>query len=90
VAQVRSTGFADSTLTPDEAGLTPDTTSVVVHTTDGSTYTLVIGKSNERNQSYTQLQGDPTIYLVPRGRWNTIFRGSATLRAPEPAKAEGS
>lgn len=83
LATIRATGFADSTLTAEQLGIAADTTSVVIRTTDGSSHTVVIGASNERSQSYTMRQGDPTVYLVPRGRWNTVLRPLDTLQAPE-------
>jgi hypothetical protein len=90
LAQVRSTGFADTTMTADQTGLAADTASVTVRTTDGSSYTVIIGASNERNQSYTKLADNPTVYLVPRGRWNTVFRSLGSLMAPEATPAEGA
>ena len=80
---IRATGFADTTLGAVELGLEPDTTSIVIRTADGSSHTIVVGAANERNQSYTQKLGDPTVYLVPRGRWNTVLRPLDTLQAPE-------
>lgn len=82
LAQVRSTSFADTTLSPTQVGLEPDSASVVIRTADGSSYTLLIGATNEKSQSYTKLADSPTIYLVPRGRWNTVFRPLNTLIAP--------
>jgi hypothetical protein len=95
LATIRASGFADSTLTAAAAGLDPDTTSVVIRTADGSSHTIVIGSMNDARQSYTVRQGDPQIYLVPRGRWNTVMRPSETLKeaaegdlsAPPPAPA---
>lgn len=80
LAMVRATGFADSLVTPAEAGLEPDTASVVVRTADGSSHTIRVGATNASNQSYTMRQGDPTIYIMPRGRWNTVIRPAALLR----------
>ena len=80
LAVVRATAFADSTLTPAAAGLEPDTASVVVRTADGSSHTIVVGATNASNQSYTLRQGDPIVYLVPRGRWNTVLRPAVLLR----------
>lgn len=84
LCQINASGFADSTLSPEAAGLVPDTTDITVHTSDGSTHTIVIGKTGDRNQSYTKVDEDPTIFLVPRGRWNTVFRPSAALKAEGP------
>jgi len=87
LATVRATDFADTALTPAEMGLEPDTASVVVRTADGKSYTLTVGATNASNQSYTRLDGDPSVYLVPRGRWNTVFRPSHLLKAATDAEA---
>ena len=81
--QFRASGFADSTITPETAGLIPDTTRIEIKTSDGSTHVLDVGAMNDKRQSYVQKEGDPTIYLVPRGRINTIFRDPQTLKAEE-------
>ena len=67
--------------------LAADSASVVVRTADGSSYTLLIGANTPTNQSYTKLADNPTVYLVARGRWNTVFRPVDQLKAPEPAPA---
>ncbi len=79
--QIRSTAFADSSLDLATMGLSPDTTSLVVRAADGKSYTILVGGTQERNQSYTKMQDDPTVYLVPRGRWNTVFRPMDELKA---------
>jgi hypothetical protein len=88
LAALRASGFADSTVTGTTAGLDVDTTAVVVKTDDGSSFTVHVGATTAANQSYTRRDGDPTIYLVPRGRWNTIFRTVATLgvETADPSK----
>lgn len=83
LSQVRSTGFADTTLSLAAMGLDADTAGVIIRTADGSSYNIQIGSSNTQNQSYTKLADQPTVYLVPRGRWNTVFRPVDTLQAPE-------
>jgi len=84
LAQFRASGFADSSITPTEVGLIPDTTRIEVRTSDGTLYGLTVGTMNDKRQSYVQKDGDPTIYLVPRGRINTIFRDPEMLKEPEP------
>jgi len=83
LGQVRATGYGDSTLTTAAAGLEADTTGVTFKTADGSTHKFRIGASNPSSQSYTMLDDDPTIYLIQRGRWNTVLRPLATLQATE-------
>jgi hypothetical protein len=78
---IRASSFADSTLDPATLGLVPDTTRVEVKSSDGSTTALVVGKLSERNQCYVRKDGDPAIYLVPRGSINTIFRDPNSLKA---------
>jgi hypothetical protein len=84
---VRARGFADTTLTEPALGLAADTTDVVIKTTDGSSYKFTVGACNPQNQSYTRREGDPTVYLVPRGKWNTVFRPSSALRGDAEATA---
>ena len=80
LATVKATDFADSTLTPEAAGLEPDTAKIVIRMADGSSHTIRVGAVNATNQSYTLREGDPQIYLVPRGRWNTVLRRAELLR----------
>jgi hypothetical protein len=90
LAQVRAVGFADSTLTEPALGLAPDTANVVVRTADGSSYKITIGASNDQRQSYTRIDNNPTVFLVPRGRWGTVFRPAESLRAPEAGSEAAS
>ncbi len=92
VANVRSTGFADSTLDSASTGLAADSARVTVGTSDGSNYTITVGKTNAQGQSFTRRSDDPVVYLVPRGRWNTIFRSQDAVQAgaaPTAPKAQG-
>ncbi len=79
LAALRASGFADSTVTTAGAGLDADTTSVVVKMEDGTSHTIHVGATTGSSQSYTRKDGDPVIYLVARGRWNTIFRPVSAL-----------
>jgi hypothetical protein len=85
LAALRSSGFADSTVTGTSSGLDADTTAVVVKTDDGTSYTIHVGAMTPANWSYTRKDGDPVIYLVPRGRWNTIFRPVSALSVTSDA-----
>lgn len=88
LSKIRSNAFADSVSDPARVGLEPDTMSVEIRLKDGSSKKIVIGTATATNQSYTKLADDPTIYLVPKGRWNTIFRPLETLKAENaPADA---
>jgi hypothetical protein len=86
---IRASGFADSTVSDAAVGLVPDTTKIEVKTTDGTNHVLTVGVLNEKRQSYVRKDGDPAIYLVPRGSFNTIFRDPNSLRSepPVPEKA---
>jgi hypothetical protein len=85
LAALRCSGFADSTVTGTSSGLDADTTAVVVKMNDGTSYSIHIGATTPANQSYTRKDGDPMIYLVPRGRWNTIIRAASSLSEANPA-----
>jgi hypothetical protein len=85
LAALRASGFADSTVTGVSSGLDADTAAVVVKTDDGTSYTIHVGAMTPANQSYTRKDGDPVIYLVPRGRWNTIFRPASALSVSSDA-----
>jgi hypothetical protein len=85
LATLRASSFADSTVTGTSSGLDADTTALVVKTDDGTSYTVHVGTTNKSNQSYARKDGDPVIYLVPRGRWNTIFRPAKALSASSDA-----
>jgi hypothetical protein len=85
LAALRCSGFADSTVTGTSSGLDADTTAVVVKMDDGTSYSIHVGATTPANQSYTRKDGDPMIYLVPRGRWNTILRPVGALSAASPA-----
>jgi hypothetical protein len=91
IAALRAAGFADSTVTASTCGLDADTTAFSIKMEDGTSYTVRIGTMNAGSQSYTQREGDPTIYLVARGRWNTIFRPFDLLcAASKPGNAPGA
>ena len=85
LAALRSSGFADSTVTGSSSGLDADTTAVAVKMDDGTSYTIHVGAATSANWSYTRKDGDPMIYLVPRGRWNTIFRPASALSVASDA-----
>jgi hypothetical protein len=85
LATLRSSGFADSTVTGSSSGLDADTTAVVVKTDDGTSYTIHVGSTTPANWSYTRKDGDPVIYLLPRSRWNAIFRPVSALSVTSDA-----
>lgn len=84
MTRIRATDFPDTLPDLAAAGIEPDTTTLVIRDVDGSTHRIIIGSSDERNRSYSMIEGDPTIYLVPRGRWNTVFRPLDSILIPEP------
>ncbi len=84
MTRIRATDFPDTLPDLASAGIEPDTTTLVIRAVDGSTHRIIIGASDERNRSYSMIEGDPTIYLVPRGRWNTVFRPLDSILVPEP------
>jgi len=85
LTDIRASGFADS-VDVATAGLESPTRVLEIRARDGSAHVLEIGAENEQRQSYTRLQGEETIYLVPIGRWNTIFRKLDEI-APAPVGA---
>lgn len=83
LVRIRASGFADSVLDLASVGLDPDTMSVEIRMKDGKSHKLVVGTANAASQSFTKKSDDPTVYLVPKGRWNTVFRPLETLRVAE-------
>jgi hypothetical protein len=79
LATLRAAGFADSSVSGASSGLDADTTAVVIKMEDGTSHTIRVGAANTANQRYTRKEGDPVIYLVPAGRWNSVFRTAAAL-----------
>ena len=75
--------FADSLSSLADAGLDPPLRTLEVETRSGERYLLAIGRMNEANQSHVKREGDETVFLVPAGRWNTIFRTAEELMAPD-------
>lgn len=84
MTRIRAVDFPDTLIDPATAGIEPDTTTLVIRLIDGTSHRVIIGGSDERNRSYSVIDGDPTIYLVPRGRWNTVFRPLDSIRIAEP------
>lgn len=87
LAALRASAFADSTVTGASCGLDADTTAVIVTADDGTSHTIHVGTMTSANWSHTRKDGDPVIYLVPRGRWNTIFRTVSALSVATDAPA---
>lgn len=82
LTRIRSVGFADSVSDRlASVGLEPDTMSIEIRVEGEKPQHVTIGTANARSQSYTKREGENVVYLVPKGRWTTIFRPSATLRA---------
>ena len=88
LTRIRSVAFADSVADRlASVGLEPDTMSIEIRVEGQKPTHVSIGTANARSQSYTKRENEDVVYLVPKGRWTTIFRPSATLRAEssEPA-----
>lgn len=93
LTRVRASGFGDSVESRlAEVGLEPDTTWIEVRSEGGASQKIVVGAANKANQTFTKRIGESQIYLVPKGRWTTIVRPAAFLRAEEGGepKSEGN
>ncbi|MEZ4650451.1 MAG: DUF4340 domain-containing protein, partial [Candidatus Eisenbacteria bacterium] len=89
LAKITATGFAD-TIDVATAGLEPPQRYVTVETADGKKHVIVIGDENPSRQTYTRVEGDDQTYLVPVGRWNTIFRKASEIAVPDDETAGDS
>ena len=83
ISKIVASGFAD-TVDAVTAGLDPAEKTVEIHTLNGEDYVVEIGRENPRRQTYTRLKGREEIYLVPVGRWNTVFRKAEEVATPDP------
>lgn len=90
LARVSASDFADSLSDLSSVGLAQDTMSVSVTTTAGETIRVRIGAQTESRQFYTQREGFEDVYLVPAGRWNTIFRDAEEVRTMTRAEPGGA
>lgn len=80
LARVTASGFADTLADLASVGLAQDTMNVEITTTEGETIKVVIGAENERRQNYSKRDDSDIVFLVPAGRWNTVFRSAEDLR----------
>ena len=79
LTNVTARAFADSVTSLAEVGLEPPQRTIEVVLRSGERHTLLIGSQNPANQNYVKLADSETIYLVPAGRWNTVFRKPSEL-----------
>ena len=82
IAKITATGFAD-TVDAVTAGLEPPVRTIEIQTKAGSEHFVEIGLENPARQTFTRIRGDEQIYLVPVGRWNTVFRKAGDVAAPD-------
>lgn len=88
VARIVATGFAD-TVDAATVGLVPPDRLLEIETRDGKKHVIEIGKENPARQTYTRVQGTADIFLVPVGRWNTVFRKAEEIAVPDGGGAAG-
>jgi hypothetical protein len=53
----------------------------------GTSYTLDVGKENDRSQRHVRRSGNDTVFLVNNFRVNTIFKSADDLKTPPPEAA---
>jgi hypothetical protein len=82
VARIVATGFAD-TVDAATAGLTPPERLLEIEVKDGKKHVIEIGRETAARQTYTRVQGTEDIFLVPVGRWNTVFRKAEEIAVPD-------
>lgn len=83
IAKIVASGFADS-VDVATTGLEPPVRKLEIHTVDGKDHVIEIGNENPSRQTYTRVEGQEQIYLVPVGRWNTVFRKAEDIAKPDP------
>lgn len=83
LTNITSRAFADSVSSLAAVGLDPPKRTLEIELRSGERHTVLIGIENGASQSYVKRADDPTVYLVPAGRWNTVFRRPSELMAPE-------
>jgi hypothetical protein len=79
LTNVSARAFADSVTSLADVGLEPPQRTIEVVTRSGERHKLLIGTQNPANQNYVKREDSETIYLVPAGRWNTVFRKPSEL-----------
>ncbi|MCA9728677.1 MAG: DUF4340 domain-containing protein [Candidatus Eisenbacteria bacterium] len=88
LTNITARDFADSISSLADVGLDPAKRSLEIVTTAGAHYKIDIGDETEQRQNYVKREGNDTVFLVPAGRWNTVFRPADELAPPEaPAPA---
>ncbi len=85
LAALRCDAFPDTIPLPGVAGLTPPLRRVQVELEDGASYALNLGaETKSGTQVYATRDGDPTIFLLTKGRGNSLVRDVAALTEPPP------
>lgn len=82
LAKIVASGFADS-IDVATAGLESTQKFLTIGTADGKSRVISIGNETPARQTYTRIEGDDQIYLVPLGLWNTVFRKAEEIALPD-------
>ncbi len=88
LADLRCTDFADSVADLAEAGLEPPKAKVTAWLEDGATYALELGGEDERGRIYVRKPGSETIFLIMKGKRNTIVRDLNEIKEEPKEEAE--
>lgn len=89
LTNVTARDFADSVSSLAEVGLEPPQRTLEVVMRSGERHKLLIGTQNPANQNYVKREDSETIFLVPSGRWNTVFRKPSELLVVETESKSG-
>ncbi|MBU1700392.1 MAG: DUF4340 domain-containing protein [Candidatus Eisenbacteria bacterium] len=81
--------FPETELNPSDAGLAPPREMLRFEMMDGRTETLKIGREEDKGRFYVIKEGNPTIFLLSKGRITTMMKTFEDLieTAPSTPKA---
>lgn len=83
LSNITARAFADSVTSLAEVGLDPPKRTLEIELRSGERHVVQIGIQSAANQNYVKRADSDAVYLVPAGRWNTVFRTPSELMAPE-------
>ncbi|MFZ9886862.1 MAG: DUF4340 domain-containing protein [Myxococcota bacterium] len=81
-AGLRAADFFDDDKSAEELGLgaTPSLGRIIVAAKDGKATTLRFGTEDDKKRIYTQLEGDPQVYLLPSYQATNLLKPLSGLR----------
>jgi len=87
LARYTADDFADTSIVADSVGLAPPERAIEVTLKAAPPQTLEIGRIKENRHYWVRLGGKRTIFLVVRGRVDTIWKTRSEVTAPKPEPA---